>query len=325
MLRLAIYGIGLWGDRLVGSVQGKSERVRFVAGCSRSPDQHAAFGQRYGMPVIPYAQALSSPEVDGVVLATPHSLHAGQVEAAAAAGKHVFVEKPFTLSVAEAIKAIAACRSAGIVLAHGYNRRFASAYRAMRDLIAEGRIGTLLHLEGQHTGPTGFALSPQSWRADPAECPAGALTARGVHPLDLMIDLAGPVSRVFAQSDHRVIPAPVDDVTTLMLRFVGGATGYLATHQATAEIWRLQAYGSKGWIEMRSETELVVADISGERTSINLERIDKERAELECFADLVAGGEYPVSDEQVLNSISVIEAVVASLESDGPISIGRAV
>src|SRR5215467_4317224 len=98
MIRAAILGLGRWGRSLVTSVQGKSREIRFVAAHTRTREAAEPFCREHS--------------IDAVVLATPHTLHAEQVERAVAAGKHVFVEKPITLTRASAEAAVAAARAA---------------------------------------------------------------------------------------------------------------------------------------------------------------------------------------------------------------------
>jgi predicted dehydrogenase len=112
MLRAAICGAGHWGTHLIESVQGRSGKIRFVAAVTRDPAALQPLGQRLGLALSArYADVLADPAVDAVVLATPHSQHADEIAAAAKARKHVFVEKPFTLTRASAEGAIEACRA----------------------------------------------------------------------------------------------------------------------------------------------------------------------------------------------------------------------
>src|SRR5262245_57190165 len=106
---LAIVGLGRWGKVLVDSVQGKSDKVRFTAAIGRDPAKITLDATQRGLKVYPMlADALADPAIDGVVLASPHSKHAEQIKACAAAGKPVMVEKPFTLTRASAEEALAA-------------------------------------------------------------------------------------------------------------------------------------------------------------------------------------------------------------------------
>lgn len=297
MLKLAIYGLGRWGQRLVDSVEG-SDRVRFVKVIRRSDN---------------YAEALADAQVDGVVLATPHSQHAQQIVEAAQAGKHVFVEKPFTLTRASAQSAIDACRAAGVTLGVGFNRRYAPAFVEMTRRLGAGAIGELLHVEGQFSGGGGYQLKAGTWRALRAESPGGAMTARGVHVLDAMIRIAGTVSSVVAFSERRKLAVDVDDTTVALLRFASGVTGYLASLYATGDLWRIQVYGTKGWLEMRSETELAARGLHGPAKSHTFSSLNKERAELEDFAAAVAARKpFVAPAEELVNGAAVLEAIVTS-------------
>src|SRR5882757_2410395 len=103
MLRVAIYGAGNWGTRLMESVHGKSGKIRFVSAVTRDPAGKRALADRFGLALTAsYADVLADPAIDAVVLCTPHSQHAADVIAAARAGKHVFCEKPFTLTKEDA-------------------------------------------------------------------------------------------------------------------------------------------------------------------------------------------------------------------------------
>src|SRR5262249_57551228 len=125
MVRAAIVGLGRWGRSLVAAVQGKSDAIRFVAGHTRTRAAAEDFCREHDIKLADSFEALLSDRaVDAVVLATPHSQHETQVLAAAAAGKHVFVEKPITLTRRSADAVVAATQRAGVVLAVGFTRRF---------------------------------------------------------------------------------------------------------------------------------------------------------------------------------------------------------
>jgi predicted dehydrogenase len=324
MLNAAIYGMGRWGNRLVESVQGSS-KIRFVKGISRDPAKHKEFAQKTGVKVISsYGRVLKDPEIGAVVLATPHSLHVKQIQQAAKAGKHVFVEKPMTLTRRSAEKAIEACRAAGVTLSIGFNRRHAPSFVEMLKSIRSGRIGDVLHIEATHSGPTGYSLDTTSWRSTRAEAPAGGMTARGIHTLDGMIQIAGPVASVYAFSDKRKLAPEVDmdDTTSMLLRFAGGATGSLSTVFVTADLYRMHVFGSKGWIEMRGDTELTTRGLEGQPERITLPAVDKEKAELEAFADAVAEKRnFVVPPEEAINGIAVLEVIEASARKGKPIKI----
>jgi len=324
MLKAAIYGLGRWGNRLVESVQA-SEKIRFVKGISRDPAKHKEFSQKTGVKVVSsYGRVLKDPEIDAVVLATPHSLHMKQIIQAAKAGKHVFVEKPITLTKKSAEKAVEACRAAGVTLGVGFNRRHQPSFLEMMNRIRAGQIGKVLHVEAAHSGPTGYSLKPDSWRSTRAEAPGGGMTARGVHTLDAMIQIAGLATSVYAFSDNRNLPAGVDmdDTTSMLMKFSSGATGYLSAVFVTAELYRVQVFGTQGWLELRGDTELTFRGLEGAPERITLPAVDKEKAELEAFADAVAAKQpFAVPPEEAINGAAVLEAIVASAKKGKAIPI----
>jgi len=324
MVNAAIYGMGRWGNRLTESVQG-SEKIRIVKGISRDPEKHKEFSQRTGIKVVSsYGRVLKDPEIGAVILATPHSLHMKQIIQAAKAGKHVFVEKPITLTRKSAEKAIEACRAAGVTLGMGFNRRYAPSFVEMMNRIRAGQIGDVLHVEAAHSGATGYGLAPDSWRATRAEAPGGGMTARGIHTLDAMIQVAGLVSSVYAFSSNRKLPAGVDmdDTTSMLLKFANGVTGCLSTLFTTAELYRVHVFGSKGWLELRGDTELTFRGLQGAPEKITLPAVDKEKLELEAFADAIAGkNPFLVPAEEAINGVAVLEAIVASANKGKPVQI----
>src|SRR5678815_4400922 len=189
MINAAIVGMGWWGKTLVESVQGSSDVIRFVAGASRTPSAElSAFADQQRLKLAPSFEALlSDSSVDAVVLATPHSMHTQQVIAAAAAGKHVFCEKPFALTKADAEASVSATQKAGVILGLGYNRRFHPEMTKLRERIRTGDLGVILHVEATMTFPNALMLKPNQWRAQREETPCGGLTPMGVHAIDGMI------------------------------------------------------------------------------------------------------------------------------------------
>jgi predicted dehydrogenase len=276
-----------------------------------------------------YEALLADASIDAVVLATPHSLHVAEIEAAARARKHVFVEKPLALDHAAAARAAAACAAAQVTLAVGYNWRFQPALRMMRRLFDDGTLGRVLHLEGNFCGPSAYRFARAHWRQDRTEVPAGGMTGRGVHVVDAMLYLAGRIDSVAAQSQRLAQDFGVDDTTSMLFRFQGGATGYLGTVIATAETWRLQAFGTLGWaeagdVEHLTTWQLRVCTLDPKAITIKqrpqvleFPTTSTERAELEHFAQAAAAGRALVTaDSDEVHNVAVLEAIVASAARD---------
>ena len=323
MIRLALIGPGRWGRILVEAAQGKSETVTFTHAVARSPAKAAEWCAAQGLALgDSYADVLADPEIDGVVLATPHSQHAEQIAQAAAEGKPVFCEKPATLTRASVEAAMKTVRSAEVVFAAGHNRRFLPAVAKMKEMIAGGDLGPILHVEGNMSGHVGARYTPDMWRVDPVESPAGGLAGSGIHVIDAMIHLLGPITRVAAQSDRIVHEIALDDTTNLLLKFDSRATGYLTCMTATAPIFRIQVFGDKGWLELRGETELTWTPVSGVAETWRFPPVSTERLQLEAFATAItAGTPYPISLEDVINGVAVFEAVSTAIDTGGWVTL----
>ncbi|HEY7693344.1 MAG TPA: Gfo/Idh/MocA family oxidoreductase [Gaiellaceae bacterium] len=334
MLRAAIVGLGWWGKTLVESVQGTSDEVRFVAGATRTASpESTAFADEHGLRLEESFDALlADPDVDAVVLATPHSLHTPQTVAATEAGKHVFCEKPFALTKADAETAAEAADRAGVVLGLGYNRRFHPEMTKLRERIRTGELGTVMHVEATMTFANALALSPEAWRASRDETPAGGLTPMGVHAIDGMIDLCGEIDHVYCQSFRRAVEIDAEDTTSVLLRMKGGMSGYLGTLTATGPGFSFQVFGSQGSVRLEGMTHRAgtsseerrtrlfatckLQPLQGEAEIWEAERYDVTRASLEAFARAADGGPpYPIPVEQMVHGAAVTEAIVRSASS----------
>ncbi len=312
MIEAAIVGLGRWGKTLVGAVQGKSDKLRFTRAVSREPSRHADFLHQYGLAATAdFAAVLADPAIDAVVLATPHSRHVDEVAAAAAAGKAVFCEKPLALSREGARRAVDACRAAGIVLGIGTDKRYFPAIAEAIRLADSGELGPLLHVEGNFSNEVAAGFT--AWRGAPGESPAGGMTGTGIHTLDALVRIAGPVRRVRAQLQTlKPDPDPWDSLSVL-LEFASGVGGTLAAVRSTPIFLRIQAFGRHGSVEAIGRNELILRKSGTEPERRKYPATDSVRVNLEAFADAVAGvAPYPVSPDQIL---AVNDAFVAIVES----------
>lgn len=333
MINAAIVGMGWWGRTLVESVQG-SDYIRFVAGATRTVSPEVkTFAEAHKLRLAESFEALlQDSNVQAVVLCTPHSMHAPQMIDAAKAGKHVFCEKPFTLTKRDAEQAVEAVRKAGVALGLGYNRRFHPEMVKLRDRIKSGRLGTLMHVEATMTFANALLLQPTQWRANRSETPCGGLTPMGVHAIDGMIDLCGPIDRVFCQSFRRAVKIDADDTTSILFRMKEGISGYLGTLTATGPGFSFQVFGSEGWVRLEGMTHVAGASSEERRTTLfgnckfqpakgpaevwQAEKLDVGRVTLESFAKAASGGPaFPIPVEQMIHGAAVTEAVVRSAGS----------
>jgi predicted dehydrogenase len=333
MINAAVVGLGWWGRTLVESAQG-SDFIRFVAGATRTVSPEVkAFADAHKFRLADTFEALlGDSSIHAVVLCTPHSMHARQVTAAAQAGKHVFCEKPFALTKQDAERAAEATQKAGVALALGYNRRFHPEMIKLRERIRSGGLGTVMHVEATMTFANALLLKPEQWRANREETPCGGLTPMGVHAIDGMIDLCGPIDRVFCQSFRRAVEIDADDTTSILFRMKEGMSGYLGTLTATGPGFSFQVFGSQGSVRLEGMTHVAGASSEERRTRLfgtckfqpakgeaqvwQAETMDVGRVTLEAFAKAAAGGPaFPIPIDQMIHGAAVTEAVIRSARS----------
>ncbi|MEP9379329.1 Gfo/Idh/MocA family oxidoreductase [Aquabacter sp. CN5-332] len=328
MIRAAILGLGRWGRSLVNSVQGESADIHFVAAHTPNRATVDAFCAEKGLAFCEtYDAILKDDTIDAVVIATPHSQHLEQVRRAAAAGKHIFVEKPLALNHADAVAAAEAAEKAGIVLAVGFVRRFHPSVCEVRKRFRDGRLGKICGIVGQQTSGTGPFLPASGWRVDPHESPAAAMTAIGVHLLDHMIEFAGRVAGVQCVVERRGT-AVMDDTTSVLLSFENGVSGLLFCCLSTGPYYNLSVYGTGGHAEVSESTlenfrftPIPDAAPTGPVKApppdiIKRPGFDMLRAELEDFARAITERRpflVPIAD--VLHGAEVFDAIVRSAET----------
>src|SRR5215472_1081348 len=264
MIDAAVIGLGRWGKNIVEAVQGKSNRLRIIRGVSKEPELVRDFATTKGFELsTEFEAAVADPRVRAVFLATPHSLHVGQISAVAAAGKPVWCEKPLALARAQAEHAIAATKKAGVPFALGNNKRCFPCMRELKRVVADSTLGEILHIEGNFSNEHSTRVKG-GWRDDPRESPGGGMTGTGLHVLDAFVNIAGPLAKVNACVYSQKPPPDPRDAAAAMVQFESGATGVLATVRAAPTFWRIHVFGTKGWAEARDETAFTLAR-NGER------------------------------------------------------------
>lgn len=313
MVDAAILGLGWWGQALVSAVQGKSERLRFVKAVVPDVAKRAAIGEQLGVALSSsYSEVLSDPSIQAIVVATPHSLHVGQVVAAARAGKAVFCEKPLSLTRNGAQQCVDACAAAGVTLAVGHNRRFMPAIAYLQDALSRGRLGQLLHLEA-HSSNESARESFAAWRSEAAESPAAGMTGTGIHLLDLAISLLGRPDSVAARVSGEA-RTPPEDACNVFLSFASGVSATFSMVQTTPRFWRMHLFGSEASLEILNDEEMVLYRTGQPPQRRQLAKVDPLKLELEAFAQAIEHERpYPISPEQMVWTAAVMEGVCRSL------------
>jgi predicted dehydrogenase len=320
LIDVAVVGLGWWGRNIVGLLAG-SERLRPVLGVDPEPGGREWAAAQGLAATADLREALDDPRIDAVILCSPHRFHADQIVAAAEAGKHVFCEKPFTTTVAEADVALAAVEAAGVKLGIGHERRFEPAVMELQERCRAGDLGTPLVFEGNFSQDKFLALPPDNWRLSPSLAPVGPLSATGIHLVDLAVSIFGEPESVWARLSTRATTFANGDTLSVTLGFADGATATINAILTTPFIGRMCVLGSEGWMEIRDRTH--PEDPTGwDVTTVHRDRGREERFvppnpavrdNLERFAEEIEGiGRYPVTTAEIRATVRAFEAITRS-------------
>jgi predicted dehydrogenase len=322
---IALIGMGWWGKKMLTVLGAAPSDIRVVRAIEPNLDTARALCADKGVALTAdYVDALTDPEVEAVVLATPHAMHGAQIEAAVAAGKHVFCEKPLALTKAGAEKAVRLCRDAGLVLGMGHERRWEPPIAALLAKADAGELGRIHQIEANFSHDKFLGLDRDNWRLKADQAPAGGMTATGIHLLDLSVRLLGPAESVWCVCEQLSSDLPQGDTVAAYVKFRGGGTSYVSASLANPFISRFAVYGAKGWIDIRDKAHVEApegwivtsAKLGGPITTAEVPPAEPVKDNLVSFARAVRGiGQYPITAEHLLNNIALLEAVFASARS----------
>ncbi len=321
MLDVAVVGMGWWGKTLVNLIS-KSSKLRVVKGMKRNPATEAEFAREHGFEMVSdYAEVLKDPKVKAVLLCTPHTAHTEQIIAAANAGKHVFCEKPLSMTRADAARALAAINAKQLQIAVGHERRFEPPILDLMRTIQSGELGVPLQIEANFSQDKFLALPADNWRLTPEEAPAGPITATGIHILDLSVSVFGEAESVWCSVKQLGSPLSNGDTLAAMVKFKKGGHALLTAILATPFDGRFAVYCSKGWIEVRDKAHpstpmgwTLTKVVSGDkRSTVDYAPSSSVIANVEAFADAVEGrAPYLMPQDQMLANIAALEAIIES-------------
>ena len=222
-VRVATLGIGWWSDVLADAVQ-RTPKLEIVSCYTRSEDKRHGFAKKYGCQVAAsYEEILRDERVEGILNTTPNHIHRESTEAAAAAGKHTFLDKPIAHTIADGQALTAACERAGVVLSVGYQRRREPQFRWIRQQIEAGKFGQMVQAEANISRDRAGVFDISSWRYQAEGMPGGVMLQIGIHYTDVLTYLMGPIRAVSARTSQLVLPGDNPDVAALLLEHENGA------------------------------------------------------------------------------------------------------
>jgi 1,5-anhydro-D-fructose reductase (1,5-anhydro-D-mannitol-forming) len=334
-----IIGLGRIASGQIAPAIARSTSSELISVVSRDQAKAEAFAKEHGARrgTSDYHQMLADPEVDAVYIATPNAQHADQVVAAAAAGKHVLCDKPLATSVAEARRAVDACDASGVKLGITFQTRFHDGVAQARQLLADGAIGRPVVAQVQISAGRNL---PVSWRLDPALAGLGTINNLGVHGLDVLRYILGDeVAEVTALTDNE--PGyQVDTTALILLRFAGGALGYVNANQSVSNpqddiviygtkgrvfLGNLSRPGREGLISVVTDAgpEATPADTLGSSRDAYLRTIDAFAAAVQGAGEAGGGADPSPSGVDGLRSVELTTAIAEALRDRRVVSLPR--
>jgi predicted dehydrogenase len=334
-VQLGIIGLGRWAKVLTRAAR-QSDKLKIVAGYTRSPDRREAFAQEFGVPAVPDLQTmLANPDIKGVILTVPNEQHLPIAEQAARAGKHVYTEKPIADTLVDGIKLAALSARYGVRIMVGHSARLLAGTRLMKKAIDSGELGRVVFMEGNFSNERALELTPQTWRWYKAKAPGGPLSQLAVHIFDSLHCLGGPIEAVSSHASKlSPVGAEVDDQSMSVLKFADGKLGYVGTSWTSPGTYCIRVFGQKGLMHyevdfgawdtpgrLHETSTLYIQrdkDGYGKREVLALPASDMFTDELDMFAQAAAGGPPPeLSAYNGVVAVAVVNAALRSIDNNG--------
>jgi predicted dehydrogenase len=305
--------MGWWSDVLADAMK-RSGKFTIAACYTRSADKREKFAAKYGCrAAASYEEMLSDRTIEAVINTTPNAVHLETTRAAAAAGKHVFLDKPIANTIADARAITRACREAKVVLALGYQRRRESHFRWIKERI--GDFGTLVNAEANISRDRLGKIDLASWRYSAEGMPGGVMLQIGIHYTDVLEYLLGPVKAVSGQFVRLVLPGDNPDVASLLLEHENGALSTVnASYASASEYYLMNVYGKEAsaYYDMHGGLRWLRRG-SDKAEKVNVDKSDAIVDELEEFARAVRGEtQVEMDGERSTASLAVILAGIRS-------------
>ncbi len=328
LLKGAVIGFGNIGQNLTAYInQHKQDQAQIVAACDIAERALELAETTYGLAVTRDAGDLVDMEVDFVLVTSVNAAHAEHVVLAAAAGRHVFCEKPIALTLGDADRMIAAVESAGVVNVVNYSMRYIDAYLKIKDLVDSGQMGQLLSI--CHFKTRAFGLYGAGARhpaiVDPAAS-GGWTVHHACHDIDFLYWINGPIRRVYAATRTTVPHKASEEVILGNFTFANGAIGTVGDSVCCIRDHYTQIIGTAASLVMSGEHAQTVLRFhrEGEREPEVIPARDSKRpgGGIDHFLECIRQDERsPNSLRSARHSLEVALAMQESARGDKPIDL----
>jgi predicted dehydrogenase len=325
-INVACLGMGWWSDVLADAIK-RSDKLKIVACYTRTEQKRQTFAAKYGCKSAPsYEAILEDRSIDAIINTTPNNVHLESTRAAAAAGKHMFLDKPIATTIADARAITAACSKAGVVLALGYQRRKESQFRWVRKQIDDGVFGKMVNAEANISRDRLGKFEAGSWRYTSEGMPGGVMLQIGIHYADVLEYLIGPIKSVMGSVAQLVLPGENPDIASLILEHENGARSTLnACYASASEYYLMNIYGKEATAYYDLHQGMRFLKRGNDHTeSVSYDKNDTIVEELEEFAAAVRGQGRPEMDgEKATASLAVLLAGVKSARDGRRIEVSE--
>ena len=334
-VKVGIVGLGRWAKVLTRAAA-QSDRLKIVAGYSRTAEKRQAFQQELGVPAVPDLQTmLSDPDIKGVILTVPNEQHFPLAEEVAKARKHVYTEKPIAQTLEDGLRIAALEKQYGVTVTVGHSARLMAGIRIIKEKIDQGELGRVAFMEANFSNERALELTPKTWRWYKDRAPGGPLSQLAIHQFDILHLLGGEIAEVSSMASKlSPVGAEVDDQSMTLIKFADGKVGYVGSCWTSPGVFKVRVFGQKALMHyeidfgswdtphlLHQTSTLYIQrgkDGYGKREEIRLPESDMFRAELEMFAQSCATGtpnELTAHNGNV--AVAVVYAALKSLERRG--------
>jgi predicted dehydrogenase len=325
--KVASIGIGWWSDVLADAASRTEGRVQVVSCYTRSIDKRQAFAEKYGCAAaISFEDILADDNIDGIINTTPNHVHLESTLAAARAKKHVFLDKPIANTIGEAKQITQACREAGVTLGVGYQRRREGHFRWIKQKIDAGDFGIMVQAEANISRDREGKFDLGHWRYTAEGMPGGVMLQIGLHYVDVLMMLLGPVKSVSGMASQLILPGDNPDVGSLLMKHANGAISTLNTSYASAsEYYVVNIYGKK----MSAYYNLFdglrsLKQGDAEHAPVNVDKVDTLAEQLVEWASAARGNGAPeVGGESATESLAVVKAGIKSVAEGRQVDVAE--
>ncbi len=334
-VKLGIVGLGRWAKVLTRAV-GKSDKLKIVAGYSRSEEKRQAFQQEMGVPAVPDLKSmLADPEIKGVILTVPNEQHLPMAAEVAKARKHVYTEKPIASTLEDGLAIAALEEKYGVTVTVGHSARLMAGIREIRAAIDRGELGRVAFIEANFSNERALELTPKVWRWYKDRAPGGPLSQLAIHQFDVLHYLGGEMVEASSMASKlSPVGAEVDDQSMTLVKFADGKVGYVGSCWTSPGIFAVRVFGSKGLMhyeidfgtwdtpdKLHEASTLYIQrgkDGYAKREELKVPKSDMFRAELEMFAESCRTGkpgELTAHNGNV--AVAVVYAALRSIDKRG--------